>query len=184
MAKFDAATLDAIEQVAEAFGKETLRRLISRISRTGMVNTRGLIMSMAYEQQTDLASVIHSISFAFEEYGRYHDMRRLDYGSQPPIDKLLDWIEKKGLQAFGKDPNPYKRKPKTDARRRNEIAWGIAMQMSSGSFKRKRRKWFNSEFYANLEGLKEELLFVTGGVVIEDMKASLLERLKSRSANL
>ena len=177
--QFDRETLNAIEAVAETFGMETLARLISSIDREGLVNTRGLIMSMGMDTRTDLAKVAASISFAFEEYGRYQDMRTLEYAAQPPVDKILDWVERKGLSAFGPDPHPYKTKPKPDQRRMNEIAWGIAKNLEAGGRqRRKQRKWFNSTFYANINALQEEIILATGDVAIEEMKASLLDRLQ------
>lgn len=177
--KFDRDTLNAIEHVAETFGMETLRMLISSISREGLVNTRGLIRSMAYDIRTDLARVVHSISFAFEEYGRFQDLRKQKYDAQPPIDKILDWVEKKGVNAFGPDPYPNKKKPKSDTRRMNEIAWGLARKLEFDPRYRKQRKWFNSVFYKNIAALQEELILATGDVAIEEMKKSLLKRLAS-----
>jgi hypothetical protein len=177
--KFDRDTLNAIEKVAEIFGLETVRTLTARLTREGLINTRGLIRSLDYQTQTDLGRVVHTISFAFQNYGRFQDMKKVRYGEQPPIDKILDWVEAKGLAAFGTDPNPYKRKKKTDERRRNEIAWGIARSLQIDPRYRKRRKWFNSEFYKNLAALQEELILATGDVLLEDMKASLLNRLQT-----
>jgi hypothetical protein len=177
--KFDKETLDAIEKVAEVFSMETLRTLIASLSRERLVNTRGLIKSLSYENRTDLARAVHTISFAFEEYGRYQDMKKVIYSDQPPVDAILEWVERKGLAAFGPDPNPYKRKPKSDIRRMNEIAWGIAKKLQTIPKYRKRRKWFASEFYRNLAALQEELILATGDVVVEHMKAQLLERLQT-----
>lgn len=177
--KFDKDTLEAIEQVAEAFGMETLRMLIASVNKEGLVNTRGLIQSMGYDTRTDLSKVVHSMSWAFEEYGRYQDLKKHTYTSQPPIDEIVAWVERKGLSAFGKDPRPYKTKTKSDARRMNEIAWGFARKTASNPRYRKRRKWFNSTFYRNLSALQEELLLATGDVAIEQMKQSLLNRLKT-----
>jgi len=177
--KFDKVTLEALEQVAEVFGMETLRMLIGRINKEGLVNTRGLIHSLGYDTRNDLSKVVFSMRWAFEEYGRFQDLKKHTYTAQPPIDEIVAWVEKKGLAAFGEDPRPYKNKVKSDARRMNEIAWGFARKTASNPRYRKRTKWFNDVFYRNLSALQEELLLATGDVAIEQMKQSLLNRLKT-----
>lgn len=177
MQEFDQELLKTIEGVANIFAVETVQKLIRGIKRRKLTNTKQLINSLDAETRSDLGRIAHSIAFAFEEYGRYHDMKSNRWTTMPPIEKILDWVEKKGLSAFGPDPHPYRIKQKPDERRKNEIAWGIARNKLEPR-SHKKRPWFQSTFYKSLNALQEELILGIGDRTLEQMKSALLDRLK------
>lgn len=170
--------MDTITELSEYFALETIQRWIATIKRQKLVNTKQLINSLDQETRADLGRLVAVISFAFEDYGRYHDIKNKRWQNQPPIEKLIAWIEKKGLDAFGADPKPNKKKPKTKERRINEIAWGIAMQRTQRNRKDKARPWFQSNFYKGLNALQEEISIGVQDRTIESMKEALTDRLK------
>lgn len=184
MQEFDKQLLDTIEEIANHFAIETVQTLISNLRKKKLVTSRDLINSLTVESRSDLAKIAHSMAFAFEEYGRYHDMKSNRWTAMPPIDKIKEWVLDKGLNAFGADPNPYKKKQKSKERRLNEIAWGVARNklLKKNSFKK--RLWFQSPFYKALAQLELELSLGIMDRSLEEMKAALLYRLKEKGAGL
>ncbi len=167
-----------IQILAVAFSSQTVRDWAINIRQKKIISTRELLDSLDEETKTDLGQLVATIAFAFEEHGRYQEMKSPRWGANPPIDKLLLWIEKKGLLYFGADPKPYKKGKKSAERRKNEIAWGIAKNRLAGK-RPKAKPWFQSQFYKNVAALREELIVTTADTSIDYMKAALLLRLKS-----
>lgn len=173
--------MEVIERAGEYFAIETVNIFAANIRKQKIVNTRQLLNSLSSENKTDLARVVHSISFAYVEYGKYLDMKGKRWKKMPPIEVLIDWIASKGIREFGPDPKPNKTKPKTSERRMNEIAWGIAKQMTKKKNPMKAKPWFNSSFYRALNALQEELALGVADRSFETMKETLLWRLKRGS---
>lgn len=178
MERFNEQVLKTIEELANYFALETVQKLARNIRRRKLVNTSQLLNSLDSESRSDLARVVHVLSFAFEEYGRFYDMRSTRWQQQPPVEKILEWVKKRGVNFFGQDPYPYKNKVKTSERRMNEIAWGIARNRANVRTGPKRRPWFASTFYKSLNALQEEISLGVMDRSIEQMKETLLWRLK------
>lgn len=171
----DQAFMDTLEKIARAWQLPVVQQFVSNAKAKKLTSTQKLINSLSSETSANLSSALVSISFAFEEYGRYHDMKRLRWSALPPIDDIIKWVKEKGINNF-KDPNPSP--TKTSERRLNEIAWGIAKKRKANP-KWKSRPWFQSSFYKSLNALKEELLLGVSERTIEGIKDSLNSRLKS-----
>ena len=91
---------------------------------------------------------------AFEEHGRYIDMRRM----QPPagggdyIFLLQQWIKKRGFEKEFIEKYMRRRKLRKVPRDvLNRIAWGIAVKRSNGRYRR--RRWYNKPKSARITGL-------------------------------
>ena len=177
--ELDKKLLDALEEISSFWALETVQRLIANIKRRKLVNTKTLLNSIDQQTKADLSRAVVSISFGFEDYGRYLDMKKNIFSKQPPIDEILDWIKEKGLQNFGPDPNPNKIIPKTTQRRMNEIAWGISRKKRR-NIRQKRRPWFQSSFYKSLQALQDQLLLGVADQSLEEVKSMLLLRLKGK----
>ena len=177
MKKFDVELLDTIQELADYFALEQVQRWARSIKRRKIINTRQLLNSLQGEARKDVGRLVVAMNFAFEEYGRHIDIKGKRWKKQPPVDKILAWVKSKGVDSFGSDPNPYKRKQKTSERRANEIAWGIAKK-KVGQPKDKARAWFQSSFYKGLNALQEEIMLGVQDRTIEQMKETLLWRLK------
>ncbi len=178
--RLDEKLLRAIEEIAQFWAIETIQKLSANVKRKKLTNTRQLLNSLNQEARLDLSRAVTAIVFGFEEYGRYQDMKKNIWTSHPPIQEILEWIKKKGLQAFGQDPSPNKFKAKTSERRMNEIAWGISRKRFKHPRSRKARPWFQSTFYKSLNALETQLLRGVGDEAIEDVKDMLLLRLKGK----
>lgn len=178
MKEFDQGLIETIQELANYFALEMVQKWAVNIRKRKIVNTRQLLNSLDQETSADLSRLVVVMQFAFEEYGRYADIKNLRWREQPPIDEIKAWIEKKGLQAFIKDPNPNKKKPKTDQRRKNEIAWGIARSRAKNKTRSKTKPWFQSTFYKSLNALYEEIALGVQDRTIDTMRETLLWRLK------
>ena len=181
MKQFDEQLLKTITELSDHFAIETIQRWTKAIKRRKLVNTRQLLNSLDQETRADLGRMVAVISFAFEEHGRFHDIKGKRWREQPPIDEIIAWVKEKGISAFGRDPKPNKTKPKTDERRANEIAWGIAKNRISRGRRDRARPWFQSTFYKGLNDLQEELIIGVQDRSIEGIKEALTERLKRGS---
>lgn len=180
--KFDAKVLDTISEVADYFAIQTVQKWSTTIKRKRITNTRQLLNSLDQETQADLGRMVTVMKFAFEDYGRHLDMKKKRWTEQPPISEILAWVEKKGLNSFGADPNPYHRKAKTPERRKNEIAWGIARKIAITRQGPKAKPWFQSTLYKSLNALYEELSLGVQDRTVEEMKETLAYRLKKGSS--
>lgn len=180
MEKFDTKLLDKIAELADYFALVTVQRWAANIKRQKLIATTDLIRSLDQDTRADLAKLVVTMQFAFEEYGKYPDIKRKRWRAQPPIDDILAWVKKKGLSAFGADRNPYKRKIKTPERRYNEIAWGIARSYTARSRQDRPKPWMQSTFYKGLNALQTQLATGVADASIETMKATLLDRMKRR----
>ncbi|MEM9992031.1 MAG: hypothetical protein AAF738_09715 [Bacteroidota bacterium] len=176
----DGRVLQVIEFVAQEYRLETMQNLALSLQGVKLFSTRTLVNSLSSEQRSDLSRVVTSVLIAFEDYGRYHDMRGHFYDYIPDIEKIKEWITKKGLAAFGEDPHPYKHKIKSDERRKNEIAWGYAKSLYLGKRKFIRRKWYQSNFYATLSQLQEDLSIAMADEFVEELADKVTDGLSKQ----
>lgn len=181
MEQFDAKVLDTIEQVADYFATQTVQKWVKNIQRQKLMNTKQLLNSLDQETKKDLGRMVVVMMFAFEDYGRQLDIKNKYWRSQPPVEKIMEWVEKKGLASFGADPYPNKIKPKTPERRKNQIAWGIARKIAISKRGPKRTPWFQSTLYKGLNAFYEELSMGVADRSVEEMKEALSWRLKRGS---
>ena len=181
MQKVDESLIDTIAKLADYFALTTVQRWSANIKRQKLISTGELLRSLDQETRADLSRLIVTLQFAYAEQGKFHDIPRKRWRAQPPIEDLLAWVKKKGVDSFGPDPNPYKRIPKTEERRANEIAWGIARSRIRRRNDRA-RPWQRATFVAGLNALYDELATGVADKSIEVMKETLLWRMK-RSGN-
>ena len=175
MAQIDAQFIKMMDEIGKAWGLKVIQKLIGNVRRKKLTNTRQLLSSLDQDTRTQAEQAITMIAFAFEEYGRYFDMKSNSWSKQPPIDDVIKWIKEKGVDSF-KDKSPNLTKPKSTQRRINEIAWGISRKRLR-SKKWKSRPWFQSTFYKDLNALQEELLLGFQDRTIEAIKESLTGRI-------
>lgn len=117
------------------------------------------------------AAIVHLV---FNEYGRYHDMKSYTMPDDIPVDKLIEWIERKGLATFKrKHLRLYGKIPSDPVRLKNAIAWGI----KKGRHKRRRRAWYSRGTYGSLYSLYDRLLVGLADVAIQKQKSTLKDGL-------
>jgi hypothetical protein len=182
MEAFDTKLIDTIQELAEYFSLLTVQRWAANLKRQKLVASRELINSLDQDTRADLSKLVVTMLFAYEEYGKYPDIKRKRWTKQPPVEEILAWVKKKGLSSFGQDPHPYKRRIKSAERRYNEIAWGIARSYTRRGRQDKPKPWLRSSFYKGLNALQTQLATGVADTSIESMKETLLWRMKRQGA--
>jgi hypothetical protein len=172
MANIDGRFLEAMTEIGEEWGIKTLSVLEANVRKKKLRTTGQLLQSLDQETKKDLSKVVSSIAFAFQDYGRFKDMRRNIWDKQPPVEAILEWVKQKGVSSFGADPNPYKNEIKTSERRANEIAWGIARKYAKNKAFRS-RPWFQKSFFGMLNALSEDLLEAAADFSTDELKNSI-----------
>ena len=174
MSNIDSRFLDAMTEIGEEWGMKTISVLSANVRKKKLRTTGQLLQSIDHETKKDLSKVVTAIAFAFQDYGRFKDMRRNIWDKQPPVAAILEWVKQKGVSSFGADPNPYKNEIKTSERRANEIAWGIARKYATNKAFRS-RPWFQKTFFYTLQDLREELVVAAADFTVKEMKESFID---------
>ena len=153
-------------------------------------DTGGLINSLQAETQAKGEAI--QCLLAFEEYGRYLDMKtqRPDTFGQPYIQALKEWIEARSWKQEAIDAYVHWRKLRTvPTDVLNSIAWGIAMTQKG---KRSRqRSWYlkpqkqaiEQLFDRLITGLPTPLMGAIKSVVLEQDEIGGTTRVIYRGAN-
>lgn len=173
--------LETIEEVAQLFSQQTLANMAGNLRKRGITNTMTLLNSLDADTQSDLARMVTVMHFAFEEYGRFSDMKRMRWDYPANVENILEWVENTKLSYFGRDPHPYVNKVKTKQRRMNEIAWGIAKTRYLKRKHPKPKPWFQSQLNKDLNAMYEQLSLGVMDTTIEEMKQQLLTRMQRQS---
>ena len=108
--------------------------------------TGDLKNSLEYEISRQAKAEAVELLIAFEEHGRFVDMRTLkpptDFGNHY-INLIEEWIRKRGWEQKFIDGFMRRRKlRKVPKNVLNMIAWGIAIKRGKGKYRR--RKWYNA----------------------------------------
>lgn len=155
----------------EAFAAEFVRDRTTALRRRRAEATGELVRSLEYEARAQSLAAGAQLLIAFEEQGRFIDMRRL----QPPeggadyIANLIKWIEAKGLSQKFIQGYMDKRGLKTVPDRvLTFIAFGIARKRFNGRYRRTR--WYNKAKTARVEVLFDRIRAGIPELVVEELK--------------
>ena len=128
--------------LAEKFVRERTAALQGRkISASGELQD-----SLQYEITRQARAEAVEMLLAFEEHGRFIDMKRLkpptNFGN-PYVTLIEEWIRTRGWEQRFIQKFMATRKLRTIPKNvLNQIAWGIAIKRSNGKYRR--RKWYNA----------------------------------------
>lgn len=161
---------EELVQLAQVFIRERVASLKAR----KIVASADLVNSFAYELNSQAKAEAVELLMAFEEHGRFIDMRRLkpptEFGN-PYINLLEEWIRKRGWEQKFIDGFMRRRKlrqvPKNVL---NMIAWGIAIKRSNGKFRRKR--WWNAPKTAFISDAFNQIAAALPDIVSQSMNAN------------
>jgi len=168
----------AIEQLAGFIETESQAwvhdyiRIRQEVLRRRKIEASGrLINSMQYKLTKSLSSAVtNMLELAFEDYGRYVEMKRMNVADGGEmIDALAAWIVDKGFAQRFTSTFMQKRRLKTVPQNvLNQIAWGIVIQRNKGY---RRRTWYAKSKSAAVTELFNR---VSGGIpdiVLRELKA-------------
>lgn len=155
----------------QVFAAEFVRDRAASLRRRGAVASGDLAQSLAYEVRAQALGAGVQALIAFEESGRFIDMRRLQpaEGGADYITNLIGWIEKKGLKQKMIDGYMARRKLKTVPENvMTYLAFGIAKKRFNGKYKRTR--WYNKAKTGQLAEVYDRVLAGMPDVIFEELK--------------
>lgn len=162
--------LDFIHEQAQVWAADFVANRKAALDKRGIVASGSLKQSLAAEASKEVFRQAVEVYLAFEEYGRIAEMRRVthDKWGRNAIHRLEDWVRVRGVAAFLEG---YRRRrryiPRVEARLVNSIAWGIAINRTSGKFRR--RTWYNKPKTAAITQLFNQVAAGLADVVSEEI---------------
>lgn len=157
------------QQWATGFIQARVAYLTREVSKSGTLTS-----SMGFEINRQARQDAVEILVAFEEYGRFIDMKPtpIERWGREAIERIQEWIKKVGLEKFERGwIKKYKRRPAIDEKFLNRIAWGIAVRRSGGKYRR--RRWWNKSKTAGLTELYNQVAAALPATVAEQVKNTL-----------
>lgn len=168
-----AAIAAEMEEWAAGFVRGRVQYLSSRISRSGVLQQSVQAEVVRQAKREAVEALI-----SFEEYGRFIDMKPTaqdKYGRQAVL-RIQDWAERIGLDKFERGfIKRYGRRPASDEKFLNRIAWGIMKKRATGKYRR--RRWWNSSKTAAVT----ELLNKVASALPTPVGADVAQTLKNGS---
>lgn len=140
----DQATFDEIAgEVLEEITADALLYFQRALQNKGLVLTQELMQSFRYHIIRSAQVVAAEIEF--RDYGRFKDMKRLQFGLMPPIDAMELFVEKIGMGAFAFVPGyGADRRVPTVNNAVRRIAAGISFSRRGKTVNRKYSgTWYN-----------------------------------------
>ncbi len=142
MTEEQAILTKSIADITGAWAEKFFENRKTFLDRRKVKASGDLERSMGYDINTATGEVAVRAQLAFENHGRYIDLKRFqhDKWGRNAVERIEKWIEARGLQKF--EPGYLKKynlkKAPKDIKKR--MAWGILVNRSNGRFRRK--AWF------------------------------------------
>lgn len=165
---------DYLQAELEKFCADFIQDRAAQLRRRGAVATGDLANSLAYEVRAQAVNAGVEALIAFEEHGRFIDMRRLQpaEGGADYIANLISWVERKGLKEKMIRGYMRRRKLKTVPERvMTFLAFGIARKRFNGKYRRTR--WYNKSKSAQISELYDEIQASMPDEVLEEIKNAI-----------
>lgn len=148
---------DTIATILRQYGNEVEALLATAARKKKLELTQDLINSIK-TQVIVRGAVSAEMHLAFEDYGRYQDMKGLSFDKQPPVEAITKWVEKTGIEKFKKIPGYLNSRPTDPKKAAIRVAWAISKNTTSGNYRKRNRAWYAKTFYSTLNGLIEKIL--------------------------
>lgn len=153
--------------------QEIVRALQDSLQKRRITASEELLRSLSAAVTRASEGAEGKISLSFQEYGRYRDMRKLIYTSQPPVDDIKDWIKSIGLDKFKYIPG-YRNSNRVPTRdiALNRIAWSIARGIQKRHIvkRAKRQVWYASPLYTEINKLENRLAKRYADMIVNEIK--------------
>ena len=160
-----------IHAEAQAWVADWVARRRAVLAKRGINASGELIRSMEYAAvQVFNQAITNTIEIAFDEHGRYVDMRRLNVpeGGVDYIQNLAAWIVKKGLyDRFVQGYIQRRKLKKAPPSVLNNMAWAIAIKRRKT---RRPRAWYNKSKSAAITDLFNQVAAGMPQLVSDEIK--------------
>jgi hypothetical protein len=162
-----------VDRIARKWAVHIVDRFKKQIDKKGISFTDSLLNSFEYKVFEAPGGNV-GVNISYEAHGKYIDMKNLYFTQLPPIDKIEEWVKKRGIENFDYIPG-YTSKfaasadGATAARR---IAWGIAISRQKAGFvtNSKSKQWRVPELRKGIAYLNkllaEELAKTASGNIV------------------
>lgn len=172
MAKFS-NTQDFINEVLRIWASNLIRERIAAVRKEEAIASKELLQSYEFEIRKATIAQAGAALIAFEQQGRFLDMKRIDRGTnQLPIDEIKKWIKDVGLSSFRFLPSDGQNTLVGD-RLLNEMAWGIVKKTQKKKRSKKKRRKLGVGFEDSLSDLIDELREGFLDRTVEEIKESI-----------
>lgn len=167
---------DFIEAESRRWVEEYVASRRAVLTRRGILASGQLRDSFAYGLTKSVTSAVtNTIALAFDDYGRYIEMKRLAVprGGSEFIDNLAAWIVRKGFAERWKQQFLQKRGLRTAPPDiLQQMAWGIAVNRRE---RYRRRSWYAKSKSAAITDLYNRVAAGLPDIVMDEIKKSLLK---------
>lgn len=180
-------TQQEIEQltnkILNEWGRELHIKLTASLAKRNLDFTGDLKDSLQQDITEARGDVAAGLQLYFESYGRVQDIRSVTYRKYPPIDAMLAYVRKVGVEKFkyvpgypvGVIPVGHSKGKYGNGNRiaENRIAWGLARSFGDNKNKQGNRKWYAKTVWGSLDDLIEKLLGKTAALTTQEVIDSL-----------
>ncbi len=160
-----------IHAEAQAWVADWVARRKAVLAKRGINASGELIRSMEYAAvQVFNQAITNTIEVAFDEHGRYVDMKRLNVpdGGVDMIQNIASWIVKKGLyDRFVQGYIQRRKLKKAPPSVLNNMAWAIAIKRRKT---RRSRAWYNKSKSAAITDLFNQVAAGMPQLVSDEIK--------------
>lgn len=167
-----------VNKVLDEWASDTLAELQSALKeRYGFVPTETLEV-MKWELFQAASGRPARASLSFQDSGRISEMRRVEFRKAPITREenfILEWVKKRGVEKFNNVPGypDQSRVNISKEKQASRIASAIIFSKVGKIVtprQRRKRKWYNTEFYSQVEVLVKTLIKRQGEFLLEGIK--------------
>lgn len=139
------------------WGDLAIDKLQQQIAQKKLVLSGDLQRSLEFEVLKASSGQIAKLLLAFEDAGRFKDMKGLNRTKMTPVKVMEEYVRKVGWNKFKYVPGfQSKKRIPTESQAINAIAWGLSR--NSLTKKHKPKRWFAKPFYGTINNLITQLL--------------------------
>ncbi len=175
MARFQ-TEYEFVYTVLTEFSQRLIEQRKRNVRKEKAISSRELLESYDYEITRSTLAQTASALIAFEEYGRFLDMKRVNRrSSMIPIADIEAWLLDGGLAKFRSLPaDAQGRTAATHRKLLLDLAWGVSRNIQKrGRYKRKKRRKLQTGIESLLARLINELSEGYLDRTVEEIKESL-----------
>lgn len=148
-----------LEKIINQWTDEIVPKLKSQLDKKKIFNSGELETSLRAKFAQESSTLSSKILITYALQGKFQDLKRWNFTTQPPVEELTKWVLQKGLSKFPYIPayQNSNRSPNTE-RAARRIAWGIARSWERKGKVTRRNQWRPlSTVFNTLPALREEI---------------------------
>lgn len=177
-----------INKVLEEWASDTLGELQSALKeRFGFVPTETLEV-LKFQLFRAASGRPATAMLNFQDSGRINEMRQIEFRKAPITREenfILEWVKKRGVEKFKSVPGyPDKSrigisKEKQASRIASAIIFSKVGKVVPPGRQRRKRRWYNTEFYSQVEVLVKKLIREQGDFLLQGIKDETINLFKT-----